>query len=230
MTRGRILFFVGIFLLALIVFMPLSLALSMFGLTAQGLSARSASGTVWSGALSEARVGRVAVGDMFVGLRPLSLLIGRARVDMQSLLGQGSLTSTSSGFSVDDVTAKLATARVFAPIPLNELDLTDVSVAFASGKCDKAEGRVRATFAGDIGGLALSQGLSGVARCDGGALLLPLVSQSALERLNLRVQEDGSYRAEFVVRSTDPALATKLGAAGFMTAQGGFVLRVAGKL
>ena len=80
MTRGRILFFVGIFLLALIIFMPLSLALSMFGLTAQGLSARSANGTIWSGTLSEARVGRVAVGDLSVGLRPLSLQIGRAHV------------------------------------------------------------------------------------------------------------------------------------------------------
>jgi general secretion pathway protein N len=230
MTRGRIVFFICAFVLALVVFMPLSLALSMFGLTGQGLAARSASGTIWSGRLVEARIGRLAMGDVAVGLRPLSLLIGRARIDMKSPLGVGSLTSTSTGFAVDDATAKLSTVRVFAPIPLDSLDLTDVSVSFSGGKCAKAEGRVRATFTGDVGGLALAQGLSGVARCDGGALLLPLVSQSAMERLSLHIDGSGGYRAQFFVRSTDPAMAAKLGAAGFGPATGGFVLRLAGKL
>ncbi len=227
MTRGRIFLFAGVFLLALIAFMPLSFAMSMFG---QGLSARAANGTIWSGTLVEARIGRLVVGDVGVGLRPLALLTGRASFDVKSPLGRGALTSTRGGFAVDNATAHLSTARIFAPIPLNGLDLTGVSVAFASGKCDKADGRVRATFAGDVGGLALAQGLSGVVRCDGGVLLLPLVSQSALERLNLHIQGDGGYRAEFFVRSTDPATAAKLGSAGFAPAPGGFVLRLAGKL
>jgi general secretion pathway protein N len=230
MTRGRIFLFVGVLLLSLVVFLPLTTALSMFGLTKHGLSARAATGTIWSGRLVEARIGRLAVGDVAVGLRPLSLLIGRARIDMQSALGMGSLTSTKSGFSVDDATVRLNTARLFAPVPLDALDLTAVSVVFASGKCAKAEGRVRATFTGDVGGLALAQGLSGVVRCDRGALLLPLVSQSAMERLNLHIQGDRGYRAEFFVRSTDPAMAAKLGSAGFAPALGGFVLRLSGKL
>jgi general secretion pathway protein N len=230
MTRGRILLFVGAFAVALILFMPLSMALSMFGLTGQGLAARRVSGTVWSGQLVDARIGRLPVGDVDVGLRPLSLLLGRARIDMRSAFGTGSLTSTSSGFAVDDATAKLATARVFAPIPLDSLDLTNVSAAFVAGRCSKAEGRVRAMFAGDVGGVALAQGLSGVARCDGSALLLPLVSQSAMERLNLHIDGNGEYRAQFFVRSSDPAMAEKLGSAGFGPAPGGFVLRLAGKL
>ena len=230
MTRGRIFLFVGVVLLSLIVFLPLSMALSMFGLTRQGLSARAATGTIRSGRLVEARIGRLTVGDVAVGLRPLSLLVGRARIDMQSPLGTGSLTSTRRGLSVDDATVRLNTARLFAPIPLDGLDLTAFSVAFASARCIKAEGRVRANFAGDVGGLALAQGLSGVARCDRGALLLPLVSQSAMERLNLHIQGDGGYRAEFFVRSTDPVMAAKLGSAGFAPAPGGFVLRLAGKL
>ena len=226
MTRGRMALFVGLFLLALIVFMPLSMALSMVGLSGQGLSARAARGTIWSGTLTEARIGPLAVGDVLVGLRPLSLLTGRARIDVQSPFGRGGLTSSS----VDDATAHLSTARLFAPIPLDGLDLTGVSVAFEAGQCDKAQGRVRATFSGDVGGLALAQGLSGVARCDGKDLLLPLVSQSAMERLNLHIHSDGGYRAEFFVRSSDPAMAAKLGSAGFAPAPGGFVLRLAGKL
>lgn len=230
MTRGRIFLFAGVFLLSLIFLMPLSVALSMFGLTEQGLSARAASGTVWSGKLFEARIGQIAVGDVAVGLKPLPLVVGRATIDMESAIGRGALTSMKSGFAIDDATVKLATARAFTPIPLDALDLTNVSVTFTNSRCAKAQGRVRATFAGDVGGLSLAQGLSGVARCEGGALLLPLVSQSAMERLNLYLRHDGGYRAEFRVRSTDPAMAAKLGSAGFAPAPGGFVLRLAGKL
>ena len=230
MTRGRIILFVGLLLLALVVFMPLSFALSMTGLTRQGLAARSASGPIWSGKLVEARIGRIAMGDVGVGLRPLPLLTGRAQIDLQSPLGRGALSSSKSGFAVDNASAKLSTARVFAPIPLDALEMTNVSIAFAANKCERAEGRIRATFAGDVGGLSLAQGLSGSVRCDGSVLLLPLVSQSAMERLNLYIRGNGDYRAEFLVRSTDPAMVAKLGAAGFAPAPGGFVLRLAGKL
>ncbi len=227
MTRGQILLFVGVLILALIIFMPLSMALSMFG---QGLSARTATGTIWSGKLVEARIGRLAVGDVSVALKPLPLFAGRATIGLQSPLGRGAMTSMKGGFGVDNATATLPTAGLFAPIPLDGIDLTNVSIAFAANKCDKAAGRVRATFSSDVGGLLLAQGLSGVARCDGVTLLLPLVSQSAMERLNLHIQGDGGYRAEFFVRSTDPAMAAKLGAAGFAPVPGGFVLRLAGKL
>jgi general secretion pathway protein N len=230
MTRGRIVLFVGVLVLALIVFLPLSVALSMFGLTKHGLSARAATGTIWSGKLVEARIGRLAVGDVAVGLKPLPLVVGRATIVLQNALGRAAMTSTKSGFAIDNATAHLSTARVFAPIPLDGLDLTGVSVAFAANKCDKASGRVRATFSRDVGGLALAQGLSGAVRCDGGVLLLPLVSQSAMERLNLHIQGNGGYRAEFFVRSTDPAMAAKLGSAGFAPTPSGFVLRLSGKL
>jgi general secretion pathway protein N len=230
MRRGGIALFIGLLALALIIFMPLSLTLSMFGLTTQGLTARAASGSIWSGKLTDAHIGRLAVGDLRIGLQFFPLFAGRARVDMISPLGRGGLTSMASGFSAADMTAKLGTARLFAPIPLETLDLTDVSMTFVAGKCTRAQGRVRAMFSGDVGGLALAQGLSGVVRCDGNAVLLPLVSQSAMERLNVRIQGNGDYRAEFFVRSTDQALAEKLGAAGFGPAPGGFELRLAGKL
>lgn len=230
MTRGRIFLFVGGLLLSLIVLMPLSMALSMFGLTRHGLSARTASGTIWSGQLVEARIGSLPVGDVSVGLRPWGLLTGWPRIDLVRAPGRGGLVATRNDFAVIDATAKLATMRVFAPIPLDSLDLSTVSAMFSGGKCQRAQGRVRATFSRDVGGLSLAQGLSGEARCDGGALLLPLVSQSAMERLNLHIQGDGGYRAEFFVRSTDPAMAATLGSAGFAPAPGGFVLRLAGKL
>ncbi len=227
---GRSVLFVCLLLTALIVFLPVSLALSALGLDQRGLAARAASGSIWSGRLLEGRIGRVALGDTRIGLQPLPLLVGRARVDLSGAAGKGALSVTRNTFGVDDATGHLLTARLFAPVPLDAIDLDDVSVQFASGRCENAAGRVRATFTGDVAGLSLAQGLSGTARCDAGMLLLPLVSQSAMERLNLRIAGDGSYRAEFVVRSDDPALAAKLGAAGFTAAQGGYLLRLAGTL
>ncbi len=230
MTRGRIVLFAGSLLFFLLAFLPLSLALSLIGTSGQQLSARAATGTVWSGRLAEAAIGPIVIGDVAVALKPLSLLAGQTSIFMQSAVGRGTFTSLKGGFAVDDATARLATVRMFAPIPLDAIDLTDVSVAFLAGRCEKAQGRVRATFAADVAGLSLAQGLSGAIRCESGALVLPLVSQSALERLNLYLQSDGRYRAELFVRSTDPAMAGKLTVAGFAPTQDGFVLRLAGKL
>lgn len=227
MTRGRILLFVGLFLSALILFMPLSVALSYAG---PALSARAVSGTIWSGKLVEGRVGRLSLGDAIVGMRLIDVVQGRMGVTVQSAFGRGNVTSSGRVFAASDVTANFDASALFAPLPVDRLDLTNVSAAFNLGRCTRGEGRVRATFLGNVGGLSLAQGLSGVARCEGAALLLPLVSQSAMERLNLYLQGDGGYRAEFFVRSTDPALAAKLTSSGFKPVRDGFVLRFAGKL
>jgi general secretion pathway protein N len=227
MTRRRTLLFTGLFLVALVVFMPLSLAMSLVG---QGLSARAVTGTIWSGKLAEAQIGRLPLGDIAVRLKPFDFFRGRAGVSVQSVSGHGSITASGKDFAASNVTVDLDGSRLFVPLAVNRLNLTNVSAAFASGRCIRGEGRVRASFSGNVGGLSLAQGMSGFARCEGAALRLPLVSQSAMERLNLYIQGDGGYRAEFYVQSTDAALAAKLTAAGFAPAPGGFVLRMAGKL
>lgn len=227
MTRGQIFLFIGLFLLGLVLFIPLSLALSWVG---QGMTARAATGTIWSGRLLEAQFGRLPLGDVAVGLRPIDILQGRMGIAMQSGMGRGVLSASRHDVAVSSVTANLDGSRLFAPLPIDRLDLANVNAAFVAGRCLRGEGQVRVTFSGDVGGLSLAQGMRGVARCEGVALLLPLVSQSAMERLNLYLQGDGEFRAEFFVRSTDPAQAAKLNAAGFVPAPGGFVRRFAGKL
>jgi general secretion pathway protein N len=88
---------------------------------------------------------------------------------------------------------------------------------------------VKASLAGEAGGVALPASLSGNVRCDGGALLLPLVSQSGMERLNLRLFEDGRYRVELILRPGDEAARQRLAAAGFTAAGPGLVLRTEGR-
>jgi general secretion pathway protein N len=131
-------------------------------------------------------------------------------------------------FGLDDMTATLPAGDVFAPVPVSALDLDDVSVRFQDGNCARAEGRVRATLAGEIGGISLGQGLSGAARCDAGALLLPLTSQAGTEAIVLRLWGTGRFRAELTVQPTDPVAEHKLVLNGFQPGPKGYTLSIEG--
>lgn len=232
LPMGRRVFFGGAFLFALLALLPLRLALDWLDLDARGVAAREAKGSIWRGALSEAQIGRVPLGDLRTSLRGLPLFAGRARLDLErrdeANRFEGAVSVSRHAFGVDDLTAKLDLGGAVAPLPLASVDLNDVSARFADGLCSSAEGGVKATIVGDVAGLALPGGLSGNARCDGGALLLPLVSQTGTETLHLRVYEDGRYAIQFAVVPGDDAMRDRLIAAGFRPGPGGYVLAARG--
>lgn len=222
-------------LLGLIAFLPMRVALGLAGLERLGVAAREVRGTVWSGRIDQLMVGNMPLGSVRAGLSPLSLLVGRARFDIARTKGlpddlQGALTVGFGRIGVDDVTGAVPLGRSFAPLPVGSLIFEDVSGYFSGDRCGHAEGRVRARMAGQFPGLNLAQGLSGIATCDGDALLLPLVSQSGLEKINLRIWRSGRYVAEMRIETADPALTTVLGQAGFAGAGNGQVLKVEGTL
>lgn len=235
LTTGRRALFGALLAAALIVFLPMRLALGWFGVGDAGLSARAAVGSIWSGSLIEARFGDLALGDLRARLSPIQLLVGRARVDLSARDDapgrtlSGAIGVSRHSIGVDDLTASLPTGRLFAPLPVTALDLDDVSIRFDDGVCTRAEGRVRATIAGDAGGVALPGSLSGAARCESGALLLPLASQAGTEQVTLRISPQGTYRAELMVRPTDPAVAQRLELAGFIATTAGHRLAIEGR-
>jgi general secretion pathway protein N len=222
-TRRRTLF-LAIFAVAMLAVLPLRLALGWGGLDGQGFTAREVTGSLWSGRLVEARFGEIALGDLDAGLSPLALLIGRARIALASESDDpaqrlaGTVEIARNRAAVIDATGPLAPGNAFAPLPVTALNLDGVTVRFVDGTCDAAEGRVRATLAGAFLGQPLPGALSGNARCDAGALLLPL-SSGAGEGVNLRLWPDGRYRAELTLVPSDPAVAARLDGAGF-TANG----------
>lgn len=230
---GRSLFFVCAFLFALVGLLPLRLALEWLALDQRGFAAREARGSVWLGALSEAQLGSVALGDLGAQLRTLPLFVGRARVDLErpddGKPFEGSLTMSRNRFGIDDMSGPIDIGSAFAPLPIASLDLTEVTAHFADGLCVSAEGTVRATVAGGVAGFALPGGLNGNVRCDEGALLLPLVSQTGMEAVNLRMHEDGRYQAEVAVRPADPATEARLAAAGFARTPSGYAMSVEGE-
>lgn len=229
---GRSLFLAAAIVLALVALLPLRIALDWLGFDRRGLAAREVTGSVWLGALHEAQLGPAALGDVKARLRFLPLLLGRARVKLErpgdDAPFSGSVTLTRHGFGVDDVTGRLRTGSLFAPLPIASIQLDDFSAAFAGGRCTRAAGRVRADVGGDIAGLGLASGLNGTARCAADALLLPLASQSGMEQLNMRLFPDGRYRIDLMVRSSDPAVHAQLVASGFRPAVGGHAMRIEG--
>ena len=140
----------------------------------------------------------------------------------------GAIGISRHSFGLDDVTATLPVGNAFRPVPVTMLDLEDVSVRFRGDTCEKAEGRVRATMAGEIGGLAVPGSLTGTARCDGGALLLPLTS-AAGESSTIRMWPDGRYRADLTLQPSDPAASARLQAAGFIATEAGMQLAIEGR-
>lgn len=229
---GRSLFFAVALLIALVALLPLRLALGWLGLDERGFAAREARGSVWLGRLAEAQVGSVALGDLDARLAPLPLAIGRARVELgrdeESNPFRGAATVSRRTIGIDDMTARIDLGPAFAPLPVALADLSQVSVRFEDGVCQRAEGLVKASVAGDVAGLALGGGLSGNARCEGGALLLPLVSQTGMEALRVRIAQDGTYEVELSVRPSDDAVRDRLTASGFRLGANGYVLSATG--
>lgn len=229
---GRTLFLLCVFLAAFVALLPMRLALDWLGLDDRGLSARETGGSIWLGSLVETRIGGAAFGDLSAALSPLHLLAGRARIQFARRGDgepfEGALTVSRHSFGLDDVTAHFSVASIFAPFPVAGLDLADLSVRFVDGQCDRAEGQVTATTAG-FADLALPPTLSGGARCEGGALLLPLASSAGGEMLALTLHADGRYEAELGIRPADPTVVARLLTAGFAPGTNGYSLTIAGR-
>ncbi|MEM8695333.1 MAG: type II secretion system protein N [Pseudomonadota bacterium] len=238
LPMGRMVFFTCIFLLAMLVLIPMRLGLDWLGIDDRGIAAREALGSVWNGRLVEAQFGDAAVGNVDAGLGVLPLLVGRARVAMArsgteaGTLGdfRGALNVSGSEFGLDDMQAALPVAMLFAPLPMTALELEDVTVHFDNGLCADAEGLVRARMTGDMGGVALPDAMMGNAQCDEGSLLLPLISQSGMEQLDIRINADGVYAAELRVMVVDDNVRERLTLAGFSPGANGYALTVQGEL
>lgn len=231
----RSLFFLGAMPIFMLLSLPLRLVAGWFDPFSLGLSAREAGGSVWSGHLSEARIADAPIGDLSAALDPLPLLLGRARI---ALAREGETADPLSGaitlarhrIGVEGVTARLPLGQRFAPLPLTAIELGGVSVAFRDGLCDHADGLVKARIDGAPAALGLPATLSGAARCDGGALLLPLIGPGGTDRMTVRLSAGHTYRAELAIRPAARTTADALRAAGFQpTVAGGYGLTITGR-
>lgn len=227
----RVALFAGLLTIALLAFLPMRLVL---GVIHTGMTARDVTGSIWSARLTEARIGPLALGDLDARINPLSLLVGEARMVVarggaapDRLVGN--LGAARDRQLAENVSGVIPIDGSLGILPIAAIQLTDVTVAFRDGQCDRAEGMVQARLSGDMGGLALPAAMDGAARCDRGTLLLPLRSGSGAESVMLRIHGDGAYDAEIRIQATEPAIIARLTAAGFAPGPAGYGMTIKGR-
>jgi general secretion pathway protein N len=208
-----------------IIFMPLRTIIA-----GEGVMARKVDGIIWDGSIRDLRLGKLPVGDVNARLLFVPLFMGRAEIllsrgNAQFVPGiSGSVSRGLNGVSVNNLSATLPVGTLFAPFPAENIQFEGVSARFAAGRCMEASGQVRLTLSDTMPGLNLQNGMLGQPRCDGAQLLLPLVSQSAMERADIRLSADGSYTVTVMLNGDRGDQAAALNLAGFRSVAGGYRL------
>lgn len=226
----------ALFAAALIVSFPLRLALGWGGADARGLTAREVGGTVWNGWIAQARLGSLPLGDVRAGLRPLPLLLGRreialARPGATAAPAFAAIVSGGDGWvSLRQVEGQVALADGLGGLPASALGFRDFRLAIGDGRCRDAGGQVSLLLAPVSDLMPGAIALSGTARCDKGALYVPMSGPSGMERLFLRLQADGRWHVDLVLAGLPVEIAGPLLDLGFSARPRGIGISARGRL
>jgi general secretion pathway protein N len=210
--------------------MPLTLVVRQ---VAPGLEAEAISGSIWKGRLRNARYAGVPLGDLDVGLDPRRLLQGEVSLGFSRL---GPQLDGRLGGSRDELTAEGLTGAVVLPllpppVPEVRVHLSEAHLRLdRAGRCRSAGGEVTALLQG-VPLIGETPPLVGVPRCDGDALLAPLVAPGGDSGLDLRLWPDGRWQGGLWLKGLPPLAGVALQALGFgVDAQGALRLEREGRL
>ena len=227
----------AIFVVTLIAALPLRLALALADPGGRGITAREVGGTIWDGRIGDLRIGALPLGDVAASLRPLPLLIGRRDVHIERLDGTGApgdFSANAAGgdgwLSLSDVRGQVPIGDAFGTIPATALGFSDFHAELNSGRCVSAGGQVSLILAPFSELMPGPVALSGTARCNKGALYVPMKGPTGLENLFLRLEPDGRWRADFVLGGLPVEVTAPLLEAGFTARPGGIGISANGKL
>ncbi len=230
MSRRLVVASAALLMLSAILFMPLR---TMVG--GEGISARKVDGIIWDGSIRDLRLGKLPIGDVNARLLVGPLFLGRADIPLSRGNAPyrpgftGTVSRGFGGMSVNNLNATLPVAALFAPFPAENIQFEGFSAKFAAGRCMQAGGQVRLIMSDSLPGLNVQNGMLGQPRCDGAGILLPLVSQSAMERADIRLSADGSYTVTVTLETEAVEQGTMLTLAGFRLVAGGYRLLQKGR-
>jgi len=224
--------FATVSLMALIGLFPLRAALGMSDLQRIGFAARQVAGSIWYGRIGELHLRSQPLGTFEVKLEPTALLLGDvsmafSRMDHPEGVLRGRLVAGLKR-GIVGTSGRLALGDMFAPLPIEAIELSDVTLLFRGGTCVKASGQVAPIIDGPIAGAFA--GLNGRLQCDGERARVVLQGQSGNERFEFYVHANGSYRAWMSVRSAAPEINSPLAEFGFRPTPQGMTLSVDGRL
>jgi general secretion pathway protein N len=219
-------------LLVLLAVAPLSLVLGDRA-AAAGLSAAEVSGTVWRGRLSDAAYRGLRLGDVRLGVSPLSLLAGRPRLGFKGEAATGAARLGRGAVELIDVDAALPLGQLAPDSGLaGTVRMVGVSLDLRDGECRRADGQVALADI-SLAGLQLpGLVLSGDPACAGASLALPLRGQAegVDVQADLLIGADGGYQMDMILRTTRPEVEAALGAAGYERTLDGYQRRLVGRL
>ncbi len=222
-SRRNRLALVGVAMVALIALLPLRL---VFGLVAPDIvTARSVEGSVWDGRIAELNLGPLPLGTVEAGLEPLPLLIGRAQIAVER---DGFSAKAYAGGGVSRANGSLALPDGLGGLPVTAISFADFSAGFDNGTCAQGEGTLGLTLASLGPMLPDAITVSGKARCEKGALVVPMRGAQGMEQLNLRLSADGRWRADLTLSGLPQETADALRAGGFDTRPGGIGIATSG--
>lgn len=225
-----------VLIVALLTLLPMRIVFEMSGLGSRGVSARAVEGSVWSGTIRDLRLGRLSLGDLDASLSPARLLGGETVLAMTratDVPGQPplafELAKSGSSIAMRNASGDIATADLFAPLPLRSVTLDGANIAFVGARCSAASGAVRVNIEQSLFGISLQRGLSGTLRCDGGDLLIPLRGQSGLEQMDIRITGAGRYTADFKLGGLAGGAGAALSVLGFRQQGDAMAIRINGR-
>lgn len=224
--RRQSVIFAALLVAAMLVLLPLRTVLSLAGADSAGLSARDVTGRVGKGALAAAYWRGAGLGDVAVSLVPLSLLGGALRYEVTGDQVRGAVYVSRRGGGVSGMTGRIG-VRSIGGLPVQGMDFAAVNLGFADGVCAAAAGQIMVQPGGVLSGLGA---MAGAPLCDGGAILVPLVSSDGAARVDLRVMAGGKFRAEVRIDKVDEAARAGLLAAGFQATPQGLAMQLEGVL
>lgn len=233
MTRRWTIWTGGILLMALIALFPLRAALALSDMERMGFAARQVGGTIWYGRIGELHLRSQPLGTFEVRLDPLALMLGTIsmrfdRMDDPDGVLEGRLIAGLSR-GVKESSGRISVEQMFAPLPIEAIELDQVTVLFRRGTCVTGSGRITPIIASPIPGISFGSGLAGRLECDGERARVVMTSPSGGEKLEFYVNSQGAYRAWMTVRATPEASAV-LSLFGFRQSPQGLTLQMRGRL
>lgn len=222
MTRRGWLALGALGVLPLIVLLPLRLALGVFA--SENVSARSVEGSVWDGRVADLNVGSLPLGTVDAGLEPLPLLIGRA----QFAISREGLSAKGGAHGISNASGSIALPDGLGGLPVTAVTFNRFSIQMDGGGCAQAEGTLGVTLASFGPLMPNGLALSGTARCENGALVVPMRGPQGMERLALRLTRDGRWQADLTLTGLPQEAADALRAGGFDARPGGIGIGTSG--